>query len=95
MPGESYSSTDHELIRQWAEERGGRPARVGDAGDDSGIGILRFDFLGDGDGSNDNLEEITWEDFFDTFEKKKLALLYQKDTTEGQQSRFFKFVQRD
>lgn len=95
MPGESYTTTDHELIRQWAEERGGRPARVGANGDGSGIGILRFNFLGNGDGSNDELEETSWENFFDTFEKKKLALLYQKDTAEGQQSRFFKFVQRD
>lgn len=95
MPGESYTTTDHELIRTWAEERGGRPARVSETGDGSGIGVLRFDFLGDGDGSNDQLEEISWEEFFDTFEKKKLALLYQKDTTEGTPSRFFKFIQRD
>ena len=35
-------TTDHEVIKAWVEERGGRPARV--AQEDKGGGILRIDF---------------------------------------------------
>lgn len=82
--------TDHAEIRKWAEERGGRPSVVEVTGEDGvGVGVLRFDF-GEKD---DRLKPIDWETFFDTFEKKKLALLAQY-TTNGKTSRFFKFIAR-
>lgn len=40
------------------------------------------------------LEPITWDEFFDKFEEKHLAFLYQDMTAEGQTSRFFKLVDR-
>ena len=76
-------------IRAWAEERGGRPSRVAGSGND-GDGILRFDF---GE-KEERLEEISWEEFFKIFEKRKLALLEQDETASGKTSRFFKFVNR-
>ncbi|HZH29076.1 MAG TPA: hypothetical protein VEY95_18025 [Azospirillaceae bacterium] len=82
-------TTDHDTIRRWAESRGGRPASVrGSHGDDDG-GILRIDF-GDPD---PNLDEISWEQFFKTFEERQLAFLYQ-DEIDGKKSRFFKLVRR-
>jgi hypothetical protein len=83
---EAITTTDHEIIRKWAEERGGRPAVVRTSGKG---GILRIDF-GDKD---ENLEPIEWEEFFKIFDGNKLAFLYQeneKDTA----SRFNKFVER-
>jgi len=41
MAGESKSTTDHQEIRRWVEERGGRPARVKETGSDGDPGILR------------------------------------------------------
>jgi hypothetical protein len=83
--------TDHDAIRKWAEERGGRPSAVKRTeGKGEGIGVLRFDF---GE-KEESLEEISWEDFFETFEEKNLALLVQDKTADGQTSRFFKFVSR-
>ena len=41
------------------------------------------------------MQEISWEEFFDKFEEKKLAFLYQEKTSGGDESRFFKFVSRD
>ena len=39
---------DHRQIMRWAEERGGRPARVKDTANRSGEGgVLRFDFDGE------------------------------------------------
>ncbi|WP_247729036.1 hypothetical protein [Halovivax limisalsi] len=80
----SQTTTDHETIREWAEERGGRPARVEGTGDGDG-GLLRIDF-GDQD---DDLEELSWDEFFDEFEDSDLALVYEED------SRFSKLVNRD
>jgi hypothetical protein len=40
------------------------------------------------------LAEVSWDDFFQKFEKEKLAFLYQDKTKDGSVSRFHKFVQR-
>ena len=79
----SKTTTDPDEIRQWAESRGGRPAKVETTGEG---GILRLDF-GEPD---DALTEIDWEEFFAIFEERGLAFLYQD---EGD-SRFNKFVSR-
>ncbi|MFU0505191.1 hypothetical protein [Pseudaminobacter sp. NGMCC 1.201702] len=84
----SKTTTDHDEIRRWAEKRGGKPSRVGDAKEG---GILRFDF---GE-PEESLEEISWERFFEIFEENDLAFLYQDTTQDGGTSRFNKFVRRD
>jgi hypothetical protein len=81
--------TDHDEIRRWAEKRGARPSRVKNAG--RGGGMLRFDH---GE-AEDSLEEISWETFFEVFEKNELALLEQEKTADGRISRFSKFVHRN
>jgi hypothetical protein len=82
-------TTDHDEIRAWAEERGGRPSVV-HTGKGKG-GVLRFDFGED----DEKLEEIPWEEFFQIFEENELALLHQDETASGKTSRFAKFVNRD
>jgi hypothetical protein len=87
---ESKTTTDHDEIRSWVEERGGRPASVRETGGKGDPGILRIDF-GDED---EGLQEISWEQFFDAFDENGLAFLYQEETSEGAESRFNKFVSR-
>lgn len=82
--------TDHSRIREWAEARGGRPARVRDTAGQNGGGVLRFDF-GEPD---ESLEIVDWDTFFRIFEENELALLEQEETAGGQTSRFSKFVNR-
>lgn len=82
--------TDHAKIKAWAEERGGRPSKVGATAGKGGDGVLRFDF-GDKD---DALEEISWDEFFKIFDENKLALLEQEETAGGKTSRFSRFVNR-
>lgn len=84
---ESTTTTDHDTIRKWAEDRDGKPAKVdtGGAG-----GILRIDF---GE-PEENLEPIEWDEFFKIFDDNKLAFLYQEKTGSGGTSRFNKFVER-
>ncbi len=92
MAGESKTTTDHDEIRRWTEERGGRPATVKGTGNGDEIGVLRVDFPGYGD--EDSLREISWEEFFQKFDEKDLAFLYQDEMKSGEESRFFKFVSR-
>jgi hypothetical protein len=88
---ESKTTTDHNQIRRWVEERGGHPAKV--KGTESGdSALLRVDYPGYS--GEDTLEEIDWDEFFEIFDENKLAFLYQEKTADGKQSRFSKFVDR-
>jgi hypothetical protein len=80
--------TDHKKIQEWAESRGGKPAKVRDSKGPGGI--LRFEFQD----PDDKLEPIEWDEFFKIFEDNKLALLEQEETASGATSRFAKFVAR-
>lgn len=88
---QSNSTTDHAAIRKWAEARGGKPTRVRGTESKDGAGVLRIDF----DEPEASLEPISWDTFFETFDDRKLAFLYQDKTADGHTSRFFKFVHRD
>jgi len=83
-------TTDHDKIRQWAEERGGSPATVKSTQTDSEPGVLRLDF----EPRDSALEPIEWDEFFEKFDGEGLALLYQDRTDDGKISRFHKFVNR-
>lgn len=94
MSDRSKTTTDPETIRQWIEERKGRPMIVkGTESKGEGAGLLRIDFPGYDGG--DGLEEVSWAEFFDTMERKNLALVYQEETPDGAMSRFNTFVSRD
>jgi len=89
------TTTDHDAIRKWIEERDGQPARVKMSGkkpnkEGKTGGILKIDF-GEPEA---NLEPISWEDFFEAFDHNELAFLYQ-EMSDGRVSRFFKFVRRE
>ena len=84
----SNTTTKHDEIRKWTEARDGHPAMVDTKGKG---GILRIDF---GE-PEDNLKEISWDEFFKIFDENKLAFLYQDKTADGGKSRFNKFVNRD
>lgn len=84
---------DHETIKNWIEERGGSPSAVKGTKGKKGSETLRVDFPGySGQG---RLEKLSWEEFFDTFDKEELGFLYQDKTRDGQTSKFFKFVAAD
>ena len=89
----SRTTTDHDEIRKWAEERGGHPATVkGTERGDEHAGILRINFPGSE--ADDSLEDIGWDTFFKKFEQSNLAFVYQDETAEGEENRFGKFVRR-
>jgi len=84
----SFRTRDHDVIRQWAESRGGSPADVEGTGDGGGAGVLRIEFR-DEDG---RLEDVSWDAFFETFDTSDVDFLYQERTSDGAVSRFHKFV---
>ena len=84
--------TDHEEIREWAEERDAQPACVKGTrrGDTC---LLRLDFPGYT--GQDTLEPVDWDEWFEQFDRKKLALLVQDTTASGEPSNFNKLVSRE
>ena len=60
----SKTTTDHDEIRRWVEEHGGRPAAVTQTGNGDDAGILRIDFDEPGGDDDNRLEEISWEEWF-------------------------------
>jgi DNA-binding MarR family transcriptional regulator len=95
MPSETKSetrtTTDHDEIRRWVEAHGGKPATVRGTGDGE-PGVLRIDFPG-GTGE-DQLEHISWDEWFQKFDRENLAFLYQDHKASGEDSTFFKLVRR-
>ena len=90
--GSARTLTDHDEIREWAEERGAKPSSVRGTGGSDDVGMIRLDFPGYT--GEDSLEEISWDEWFQKFDESKLALLVQEQTARGQQSNFNKLVSR-
>ncbi|KWX03113.1 1,4-alpha-glucan branching enzyme [Carbonactinospora thermoautotrophica] len=86
-PGQTLVTTSHQVIRDWAEKRGARPATVPGTEHGGRPGVLRFDFPGFG---GEGLQEISWDEWFKTFDERKLNFIYQEHTADGKQSNFFR-----
>jgi len=81
---------DHDEIREWAEARHAVPSHVVSTGGKKDVGVIRLDFPGySGDGS---LKPISWEEWFEKFDKSGLAMIYQDHTASGDESNFNKLV---
>jgi hypothetical protein len=91
----SNTTTDHETIRHWAEERGAKPACVKGIGDKDDTGMIRLEFPGAPQSNDASLQEITWDEFFQKFDERKLALVYQDKTSHGEKSNFNKLISRE
>ena len=85
-------TTDIKKIQQWAEKRGGKPAKVQSTSHGKGDGLIRIDFPGYSGG--DSLEEISWEEWGKIFRENNLKLLYQEKTADGKESNFNKLVSK-
>ncbi len=92
MASKSKTTSNHDEIRQWAEERGGKPSHVASTGNGGDIGVVRIEFPGATGSQDANLTEISWDEFFEKFDEHKLALVYQEETAVGEKSNFNKIV---
>ncbi len=91
--GGARATIDHDEIRRWVEERGGKPAIVKRTANGRQPGILRIDFPGFS--GEQSLEELGWDEWFERFDSANLAFLHQDETGSGRPSRFNKLVARD
>jgi hypothetical protein len=89
--GRSLATSSHEVIRRWAEERNAVPATVEGTEHGDHLGVLRFDF----GGGSERLRHVSWEEWFDTFDARKLNFLYQEERKDGRQSNFFRLESPD
>ena len=90
--GRSLVTTDHAVIRQWAKARGAKPATVPDTEHDGHLGVLRLDFPGY---RGDRLVEVSWNDWFDAFDKRGLHFIFQQRLASGRRSNFFQLENPD
>ena len=91
-PGRSLVTTNHDVIREWAESRKAVPSTVEGTEHDDHLGVLRFDFPGYG---GDRLREVSWAEWFDTFDKRRLNFIYQEERSDGSPSNFFRLESPD
>ena len=88
----SKTTQDHDTIRKWAETRGAQPAEVRGTHKRNQPGILRFCFPNARNRNDENLQEISWDEFFEKFDNNGLELIYQEKTAGGARSTFNKLI---
>ena len=85
----SQTTTDHEEIRKWVEKQDGKPAAVARTHEKNDVGIIRIMFPDAPRSEHDGLTEISWDEFFEEFDKRELALVY------DEKSLFSKVISRE
>jgi hypothetical protein len=90
--GRILVTTDHEVIRQWAKARGAVPSAVAGTQRNGQLGVLRFDLPGY---SGDRLVEVSWAEWFEAFDKRRLNFIYQERRPSGGRSTFFQLENPD
>nr|WP_243709328.1 hypothetical protein [Micromonospora sp. 15K316] len=87
-PGRSLVTSNHEVIMRWARERGAKPATIAGTEREGRVSVLTFNIPGYRESSR--IREITWDDWFHTFDLRRLNLIYQEQLRDGRQSNFFR-----
>ncbi len=93
LPDDLKITTDREEIRQWAKAHNGRPAVIRRPTRGGGVGIVDIDLAGVG--NDEDVQPISWEDFFDYIEAHHLAFAYEKESRPGEQHWYHELVKRD
>ena len=75
---EHSATTDHDVIRRWAQDRHAMPATVEGTEHDGNVGELRLDF----DFGNDleDLRQVSWDEWFRAFDERGLEFVFQETT---------------
>lgn len=85
------ATTDHDEIRAWIEKHGGVPVVVRGTTNGDQFGVLSIHF-----GSEDpDLEQISWEDFFDRFDGENLIFRYNNFVIPGEEELAYSLAYRN
>ncbi|TWG23154.1 hypothetical protein FHX75_121701 [Micromonospora palomenae] len=87
-PGRSLVTSNHEVIQNWARARGAQPATIAGTEREGRPGVLTFEIPGYRESSR--VQVISWDDWFRTFDTRRLNLIYQEELRDGRQSNFFR-----
>jgi hypothetical protein len=87
--GQTLTTRDHDTIQHWAQSRDALPATVPGTEHEDHLGVLRFNFPGFG---GEELAEVSWDDWFHTFDERDLEFVYQETSKAGRQSNFFRLT---
>ena len=93
--GRSLPTTDHDVIRSWAESRNAVPATVEGTEHEGRAGVLRFDFDSEPGDDGARLRHVSWDEWFSVSDDRKLDFLYQEQREDGNQSDFFRLESPD
>lgn len=85
--GQTLVTRSHDVIMRWAGERDAKPAAIAGTEHGNRPGVLRFDFPGGASGGS--LQQVTWDQWFETFDDRELVMLFQERMSDGKQSNFF------
>ncbi len=89
MIAQGKVTTDHKLIQKWAEARHGYPAlirKLTDAGIDLVLSFVFPDLPGDS-----IARKLTWDEFFEQFDRRRLVFVYEDKDRQQRPSRYFTF----
>jgi hypothetical protein len=96
--GDVEYTTDQKMIRRWIGSHHGHPARLKDAGTsaktEQSVSVLRIRFPGMPENESRLWEDISWKDFFGTFEAEHLAMEFVNEPGEGKAAPLVRFVPR-
>lgn len=91
-------TTDHQEIKQWAEKHSGKPEIINSPNADESMVGLRIDFPGVEDevflSDEKPPEVISWQKFFEAFEKQQLAFEYEEGEEVRNPIDAYKFIKR-
>jgi hypothetical protein len=87
-PGRSLVTTNHEVIQRWAQARNARPATIAGTEREGRPGVLTFNVPGYRESSR--IREVSWDEWFRTFDSRRLNLIYQEQMRDGRPSNFFR-----
>ena len=82
-----HITIDHQVIFAWAQQRGACPSIL--EGDERPWPLF-FNFSS----ADADLKEISWDKFFEGFERAALAFVYQDATPNGELDDWHEFVKR-
>jgi hypothetical protein len=89
--GQTLATVSHDVIQHWAEARDATPATVEGTEHGDHLGVLRFNFPGYDSTKDSKLKEVSWDEWFKTFDDRHLVMLFQDKMKDGKQSNFFRF----
>lgn len=91
MAGQTYKTSDPEVIRRWATARAGQPAIMPSQENNATTAAVPH-IVFPADDYPDTYTTVSWRELFDRMQQEALVFVYQEKTASGSPSCFCRFV---